>query len=176
MPPINPGSIALARAMSKALRAMEDIPAEVAGAVNEHVAAARLGVSLDVLRKDRKLGRLGIPFIKIGEGKRGLVRYDLADLDVWIESKKRRTLPVARPVAEVRAPATPVAPGLPAIDQEELPELPVERIDPPMPVRRSPPRSMWDALADRYAEEPEDDPFAKGRSPQRRGPSGYFSG
>jgi len=129
-----------------------------------------------MLRYDRRTGKLGIPYAKLGPGKRGLVRYDLADLDVWIESKKRRTLPVARPVVEVRAPATPVAPGLPAIDQEELPELPVERIDPPMPVRRSPPRSMWDALADRYAEEPEDDPFAKGRSPQRRGPSGYFSG
>jgi len=148
----------------------------ISGAVSEFVAARRLGLSVDTLRRDRRLGQLGIPFVKYGSGKCGAVRYDMADLERFIESKKRRTLPVARPVVEVRAPATPVAPGLPAIDQEELPELPVERIDPPMPVRRSPPRSMWDALADRYAEEPEDDPFAKGRSPQRRGPSGYFSG
>src|SRR5215467_12946889 len=59
------------------------------GAVSEHIAARRLGVSLDMLRRDRRTGKLGIPFIKIGEGKRGLVRYDLADLERWVSQRKR---------------------------------------------------------------------------------------
>ena len=44
---------------------------------------------MDVLRRDRRTGKLGIPFIKIGEGKRGLVRYDLADLERWVAERKR---------------------------------------------------------------------------------------
>jgi hypothetical protein len=161
-PPLRAGSVALARAMTKALRAMEEAPAEVAGAVNEHVAAARLGVSLDVIRRDRRTGQLGIPYIKLGPGKRGLVRYDLDDLDRWVASKKQVG---KRSVVEAQVPVAPV----------EQVEEPVERIDLPMPVRRPPPRTPWEALAERYAEEPEDDPFAQaGRTPQRRGPAGYF--
>src|SRR5215472_15289187 len=99
--PIKVGSVALARAMTRALKAMEEVPIEVAGAVSEHVASARLGVSLDVLRRDRRTGKLGIPFIKIGEGKRGLVRYDLADLERWVAERKR----VGRaPASQVRPP------------------------------------------------------------------------
>src|SRR6516225_11447015 len=86
----------------------------ISASVSEFIAARRLGLSVDTLRRDRRLGQLGIPFVKYGTGKCGAVRYDLADLERFIESKKRRTLPVARPVVEVRAPATPVAPGLPA--------------------------------------------------------------
>jgi hypothetical protein len=159
--------------MSKALRAMEDIPAEVASAVNEHVAAARLGVSLDVLRKDRKSGRLGIPFIKIGEGKRGLVRYDLTDLERWVAEKKR----VGRmPAARIKHPGVEEA--------VEQPEPPVEPrapepvlAEPPPLSRRSPPRTIWEALAETALAEPEDDPFATaGRAAPRRVPGGYFSG
>jgi hypothetical protein len=139
------------------------------------VAARRLGLSVDTLRRDRRLGQLGIPFVKYGTGKCGAVRYDLADLERFIESRKQRTLP--RPVVEGRAPA-PVMPALPPIEPfEEVEQEPVKRIDPPMPVRRSPPRNRWDAMAERYMDEPEEDPFAQGgRSPQRRGPAGYFSG
>jgi hypothetical protein len=146
----------------------------ISGAVSEFVAARRLGLSVDTLRRDRRLGQLGIPFVKYGVGKCGAVRYDLADLERFIESKKRRPLP--RPVEEVQAPAAPVMPALPKIPLEELSEEPpIERIEPTMHVRRPSPRTMWDAIAERYADEP-DDPFATGRSPHRRGPGGYFSG
>src|SRR5215469_10529237 len=81
------------------------------GAVSEHIAARRLGVSLDMLRRDRRTGKLGIPFIKIGEGKRGLVRYDLADLERWVAEKKRvggapasQAFPVVAEPAEEPAP------------------------------------------------------------------------
>src|SRR5215472_11550489 len=69
----------------------------VSVAVNEHVAARRLGLSVDTLRRDRRLGHLGIPFIKIGSGKHGTVRYDLVDLDRFLEARKRRTLPPSPP-------------------------------------------------------------------------------
>ena len=146
----------------------------ISAAVSEHVAARRLGLSVDTLRRDRRLGQLGIPFVKYGSGKCGAVRYDLADLERFIESKKRRTLP--SPVVEVQAPARPAMPALPQIEPDELPEEPVaKRIDPPMPVRRHY-RSPWEALAEHYTEEPEPDPFATGRSPRHRTPGGYFSG
>jgi|SRR5215471_4221262 len=148
--PIKAGSVALARAMTRALRAMEEAPAEVAGAVSEHVAAARLGVSLDVLRRDRRTGKLGIPFIKLGEGKRDLVRYDLADLDLWIETKKRRPLSQAKP---------------PVVEMGEQPEPPTElRAPEPAPRRPSPPRTMWEALAETVLTEPEEEePFPGNR-------------
>ena len=66
-------------------------------AVNEYVAARRLGLSVDTLRRDRRLGHVGIPFIKLGSGKHGTVRYDLVDLDRFLETKKRRTLPPSPP-------------------------------------------------------------------------------
>src|SRR5215471_18783618 len=159
--PIKAGSVALARAMTRALRAMEEAPAEVAGAVSEHVASARLGVSLDVLRRDRRTGKLGIPFIKIGEGKRGLVRYDLADLDLWVETKKRRATPPAKqPEVEQPIPS---------------PEPWVE--EPPPPRRPSPPRIPWEALAETVlAETEEEEPFPGARVGPRRAPGGYFSG
>ena len=140
--------------------------------VSEHIAARRLGLSVDTLRRDRRLGQLGIPFVKYGSRKCGAVRYDLADLERVIAESKRRTLP--SPVVKVQAPARPVMPALPPIEPEELPEPPIERIDPPMPTRRPTyHRSPWDALTERYLEKPEDDPFATG-SPKRRRPAAYF--
>src|SRR5215468_3500261 len=90
----------------------------ISGAVSEHVAARRLGVSLNMLRRDRRTGKRGIPFIKIGEGKRGLVRYDLADLERWVEEKKRVG----------RAPASQALPVVaePAEEPAMQPEQPVE--------------------------------------------------
>ena len=148
------------------------------GAVSEHIAARRLGVSLDTLRRDRRTGRLGIPFIKIGEGKRGLVRYDLADLERWVAEKKRVG----------RAPASQALPPVmepPTGDQHTMPpEQPIEpraqepdAVEPPAPRRPSPPRTMWEALAGTAQAEAEDEPFpVAGRSAPRRVPGGYFGG
>jgi hypothetical protein len=144
--------------------------------VSEHIAASMLGVSLSSIRRDRRDGRLGgVPYFKLGEGKRSAVRYAAADLEQFIAERKKRG---SRPVrVEVQAPAAPVTPALPAIEPEDLPEPPVERIDPPAPFRMpSRPKSPWEIMAERYAEEPEDDPFAIGRAPRRRTPGGYFSG
>jgi hypothetical protein len=139
----------------------------VSGAVSEYVAARRLGLSVDTLRRDRRLGQLGIPYVKYGSGKRGRVRYDTADLDRFLETKKRRPLP---PVAASQ-PLTPV----------EQPEPPAAQFDqlcieePPAPSRRSPPRTPWGALAETVQDEPEDDPFAAaGRAAPRRQGSGYW--
>jgi hypothetical protein len=148
----------------------------ISATVSEHIAARRLGLSVDTLRRDRRLGQLGIPFVKYGSGKCGAVRYDLADLERFIESKKRRTLP--SPVVEVQAPARPVMPALPQIEADELPEEPVDRVvrAPPAAPRRHY-RSSWEALAEAaMSEEPEPDPLATGRSPRHRTPGGYFSG
>jgi len=146
------------------------------GAVSEHIAARRLGVSLDMLRRDRRTGKLGIPFIKIGEGKRGLVRYDLADLERWVEEKKR----VAR--AQASQARSPVNEPKAADQQTMQPEPPAEPralephvVEPPPLRRRSPPRTMWEALAETVLAEPEDDPFAvAGRAAPRRQGSGYW--
>lgn len=144
----------------------------VSVAVSEYVVARRLGLSVDTLRRDRRLGHLGIPFIKLGEGKRGLVRYDLADLERWVEAKKR----VGRtPVVQVR----------PAVDEPTArqPEHPVElqapepRVDEPtVPLMPARPRTMWDALAEHACgDDPPADPLAAaGRSAPRRQGSGYW--
>jgi len=96
----------------------------------------------------------------------------MADLERFVESKKRRALP--KPVVEVQAPAMP---ALPLVEPEELPEPAAERIDPPSSRRPAYYRNPWEALAEAaMSEEPEPDPFATGRSPKRRGPGGYFSG
>jgi hypothetical protein len=142
----------------------------ISGAVNEYVAARRLGLSVDTLRRDRRLGHLGIPFIKIGTGKHGTVRYDLIDLDGFLEARKRLTPP---PVAAPQ-PLTPVEqPEPPAVQSEQPAELCVE--EPPWPRRTSPPRTPWEALAETVLAEPEDDPFAAaGRAAPRRQGSGYW--
>jgi hypothetical protein len=138
----------------------------VSVAVSEHIAARRLGVSVDMLRRDRRTGKLGIPFIKLGEGKRGLVRYDLADLEKFIESQKR----VGRAVASQARP--PVVEPAVAEQPASLPEQPVEPVPEPEPEMPRPrPRSPWDALADAD----DADPFAAaGRTAARRQGSGYW--
>src|SRR5215471_5915822 len=156
----------------------------ISGAVSEHVAARRLGVSLNMLRRDRRTGKRGIPFIKIGEGKRGLVRYDLADLERWVEEKKR----IGRAPAQVKPPVSEPTVTEPP-DREQPPALvtqpetravepwePEPRIDKPPPPRRSPPQTPWEALAERVLAETEDDPFRSNDAtrPHRRG--GYFGG
>lgn len=49
-------------------------------------AAAYLGVSRDTMNRWRRVGG-GPTFAKIGH----LVRYTLADLDAWVEQRKRRS-------------------------------------------------------------------------------------
>ena len=143
----------------------------VSVAVNEYVAARRLGLSVDTLRRDRRLGHLGIPFIKLGAGKHGVVRYDLADLDRFLEGKKRRTPPQA-PQPPVHEP--PVE--QPTSERAASAAQPEPCVDEPPSLRRSsPPRTMWEALAETALAEPEDDPFAAaGRSAPRRQGSGYW--
>jgi hypothetical protein len=136
-------------------------------AVNEYVAARRLGLSVDTLRRDRRLGHLGIPFIKIGSGKHGTVRYDLVDLGRFLEARKRRALP---PVA---APEPPVEQPEPPGVSEQRAEMCAE--EPPRPCP-SPPRTPWGTLAETVQIEPEDDPFRSNVVTRRRGPIGYFGG
>lgn len=50
------------------------------------VAADRLGVSIFLLRKDRKTRHLGIPFVRVGKR---LVRYRPTDLDAWLEQQAK---------------------------------------------------------------------------------------
>ena len=140
-------------------------------AVTERVAARRLGLSVDTLRRDRRTGHLGIPYIKLGEGKRGLVRYDLVDLDKFLEGKKRRTPPPA-PQPPVHEPAVQQATS----ERDASAALPEPCADePPSPRRSLPPRTMWEALAETALAEPEDDPFAAaGRAAPRRQGSGYW--
>jgi hypothetical protein len=140
-------------------------------AVNEYVAARRLGLSVDTLRRDRRLGHLGIPFIKIGSGKHSTVRYDLVDLDGYVAARKRRTLP--------QAPQPPVYEPPVAEPAAEMPATPVElrahEPEPPAPRRPSPPRTPWEALAETVLAEPEEEePFPADRAAPRRQGSGYW--
>lgn len=64
-------------------------------AVDEHVAAAILGVSAMTLRRDRRDGRLGIPFTRIG----GRVVYPRVALEQWL-MERTRPAPTLAPVAE----------------------------------------------------------------------------
>ena len=54
--------------------------------VNTRGAVARLGVSESFLNKLRIVGR-GPPFAKLA----GAVRYDIAELDLWVRSRTRRS-------------------------------------------------------------------------------------
>ena len=55
--------------------------------LDERAAAAHLSVSPGTLSVWRSTGRYGIPFLKIGRS----VRYRLADLEAWIESRRRES-------------------------------------------------------------------------------------
>jgi hypothetical protein len=138
--------------------------------VSEHIAARRLGLSVDTLRRDRRLGQLGIPFVKYGSGKCGAVRYDMADLARFLAERKRRG---TRPI-EVQAPVAPAATVPMPVEPAEPPEEPVEVVvrTPPSASRRHY-RSPWEALAEAaMAAEPEEDPFASGPRQSRR----YWTG
>ena len=54
--------------------------------MNEREAAKRLGLRVSTLRRWRWAGK-GPSFLKIG----GAVRYDLADLEAFIEASRRRS-------------------------------------------------------------------------------------
>lgn len=54
-------------------------------------AAEYIGVSVDLLQKWRTLG-IGIPYIKLGESHSSLVRYDIEDLNRYLQSLKVKTL------------------------------------------------------------------------------------
>jgi len=47
--------------------------------------AVYTGLAESTLEQSRVTGKLGLPFVKIGRS----VFYDKADVDSWIESKKR---------------------------------------------------------------------------------------
>ena len=55
--------------------------------VDERKAAEVLGLSPGTLSVWRSTGRYQIPFVKVGH----LVRYRVADLDAWLESRTRTT-------------------------------------------------------------------------------------
>ena len=48
-------------------------------------AAAYIGVQPQTMSVWRSTGRYGIPYYKVGR----LPKYDLADLDAWLESRKQ---------------------------------------------------------------------------------------
>jgi len=114
--------------------------------------------------------------MKLGEGRRAAVRYDLSDLEKFMAEKKKRVsrepASQALPVVAVPAEEPTIQPDPPVEPRTQEPDAG----EPPAPSRRSPPRTMWEALAERVQDEPEDDPFASNVVTQRRGPGGYFGG
>jgi hypothetical protein len=57
--------------------------------INERTAADIVGLSIDTLRRDRRDGRLGrIPFLKLGTGPRGTIRYDRSDLERFLDARR----------------------------------------------------------------------------------------
>lgn len=59
------------------------------GLLNESEAAERLGVTIFCLRKWRAR-RVGPTWVKLTDNIASGVRYDAADLERWIESRKQR--------------------------------------------------------------------------------------
>ena len=55
--------------------------------IDERKAAEVLGLSPGTLSVWRSTGRYQVPFVKVGH----LVRYRVADLDAWLESRTRTT-------------------------------------------------------------------------------------
>ena len=55
--------------------------------LDERKAAEVLGLSPGTLSVWRSTGRYQVPFVKVGH----LVRYRVADLDAWLESRTRTT-------------------------------------------------------------------------------------
>lgn len=65
------------------------------GLLNEFEAAKRLGVTIFCLRKWRAR-RVGPIWVKLTDNIASGVRYDAADLETWIESRKQRTKVTSR--------------------------------------------------------------------------------
>lgn len=53
--------------------------------------AKYLGVSVELLQKWRSNG-VGIPFMKLGESTSSLIRYDIDELNKYLQTKKIKTL------------------------------------------------------------------------------------
>jgi predicted DNA-binding transcriptional regulator AlpA len=58
--------------------------------LNEKEAGALLGMSVHWLRRKRWEGG-GIPFIRLGDGPKGAVRYRLEDIEGYVASRVRRS-------------------------------------------------------------------------------------
>jgi hypothetical protein len=56
--------------------------------IGEKEAAAALGVSVRVLRNDRIRRDKGIPFLRYGEGRRCVIRYDADDLNRYRDESR----------------------------------------------------------------------------------------
>jgi predicted DNA-binding transcriptional regulator AlpA len=68
--------------------------------LTEHTAAQYIGMSVAFLRAARCRGKVGArspgpEFLKLGKS----VRYDVADLDAWLTSRRRRTTSDSEPAA-----------------------------------------------------------------------------
>lgn len=61
-------------------------------AVNPERAAEAIGLQAPSLEKDRRIGHLGIPFVKAGRR----VIYRLADLKEWLEEQKQTPTPTKK--------------------------------------------------------------------------------
>jgi len=54
-------------------------------------AAKYLSISIDLLQKWRSQG-VGIPYVKLGESSSSLIRYDIEELNKYIQSKYIQTM------------------------------------------------------------------------------------
>jgi len=54
-------------------------------------AAIYLNCSVDLLQKHRSNG-VGIPYIKLGESNSSLIRYDIDDLNKYLQSKRIKVM------------------------------------------------------------------------------------
>lgn len=54
-------------------------------------AAKYLGVSVELLQKWRSNG-VGIPFMKLGDSTSSLIRYDIDELNKYLQSKTIKTI------------------------------------------------------------------------------------
>lgn len=73
--------------MQTATQSISEIAHRSRVLLDEKKAAEVLGLSPGTLSVWRSTGRYKVPFIKVGH----LVRYRLADLDAWLESRTRST-------------------------------------------------------------------------------------
>jgi hypothetical protein len=55
---------------------------------DDHRAADHIGVSVDTIRRWRRLGT-GPVYLKLGTGPKAPVRYRITDLDAWLDAHAR---------------------------------------------------------------------------------------